>query len=123
METLKVKKTARTKIFLGKKHVKTIPQKYADVFRKKHIINNLKKRLTREERFRLEVSLFELNLKNDSPLIYDLIKRSIPDHVRKVTTVHSGRYYELVYKNRMAAKVGVEIFKLCLDQREIKRNY
>ena len=123
MEKLKIKKTARTKIFLGKKHVKTIPEKYADVFKKKHIINSLKKRLTREERFRLEVSLFELNLKRDHPFAYNLIKRSIPDYVRKVTTVHSGNYYELVYKNKMAAKVGVNIYKLCQDQREIKRNY
>lgn len=122
METITIKKEARTKVYIGDDHVKTIPSKYADVFKQKHIINNRKKRLTREERFNLEVSIWEKVLKKEYPYAYNLIKRSSPDHVRKVIT-HQGKYYELVYKNKMAAKVGLDIYRLCTDKSEIKRNY
>jgi len=94
---ISIEKTTRTKVFLDEKHVKTIPAKYQDIFKEKHIINPLRKRLTQEERFKLEVSVAETELRQRSIYAYNLVKRSIPDFVRKVTTLHN-HYYELVYK-------------------------
>ncbi|SDS13422.1 hypothetical protein SAMN04487764_1529 [Gillisia sp. Hel1_33_143] len=117
-----INETARTKVFLDDTHVKTIPNKYTDIFKEKHIINPLKKRLTREERFQLEVSLFEKQLFDDHRYAYNLIKRSSPDFVQIVTTPFS-KYYELVYKNRMKVKVSADLYNLSIDKKEIKRNY
>jgi len=122
MATIRISKGPRTKVFIDEQHIKTIPLKYASVFKKKHITNNLKKRLTREERFNLEVSIWEVKLKKEHPYAYDLIKRSFPNYVRNVSTPHS-RYYELVYKNKMSIKVGVDLYRLSLNTTEINRNY
>ena len=114
--------THRTKVFFDDNHIKTIPKKYADIFGEKHIINPRKKRLTKEERFELEVSLFEMDLHMNHPYAYQLIKRSAANFVRKVTT-NRDQYYELVYKNNFSVKVPIDMYRLCLDKREIKRNY
>lgn len=123
MGTINITKTTYTKVFLGDNHIKTIPEKFASVFAEKHVINPLKKRLTKEERFNLEVSLFEMNLKHENFLIYNLVKRSKPTLVRKITTVHSQTYYELVYKNKRALKVGIELYRLSPEKKELNRNY
>jgi hypothetical protein len=119
---ISIEVTTRTKVFLDQEHVKTIPNKYEDIFREKHIINPKRKRLTQEERFKLEVSVAEFELRSRSVHAYNLVKRSIPDFVRKVTTLHN-HYYELVYKNKVAIKVPIDLWRLCQDKREIKRNY
>ena len=120
MKNLRIDETNRTKVFLEDRHVKTIPNKYSRVLKKKHIINPKRKRLTREERFKLEVALLEENLKSSH--IYHLIKRSTPAFVREVTTPYD-QYYELVYKNRMGVKIGIDIYRLCPDKESIKRNF
>ena len=111
------------KILVDKEHVKTIPGKFKKVVKKKHIMNPLRKRLTAEERFLLEVALFEEVLKRERPLVYGVIKRSIPDFVRKITNFQGSEYYELVYKNKMALKTHINIYRLCPDKRDIKRNF
>ena len=123
-QTLKTEKSGHgIRVLYDQDHVKTIPGKFENVVKKKHIINPLRKRLTREERFRLEVALFERNLKIEQPMIYHLVKRSIPEFVRKVKTFHDHDYYELVYKNKISVKVHTEIYKLCTEKREINRNF
>ena len=114
--------THRTKVFFDDNHIKTIPKKYSDIFGEKHIINPRKKRLTKEERFELEVSLFEMDLHMNHPYAYKLIKRSAANFVIKVTT-NRDQYYELVYKNNFSVKVPIDMYRLCLDKIEIKRNY
>ena len=119
---ININTTHLTKVFFDDNHIKTIPKKYSDIFREKHIINPRKKRLTKEERFELEVSLFEMELHIKHPYAYKLIKRSAASFVRKITT-NSDQYYELVYKNKLSVRVPINMYRLCLEKIEIKRNY
>ena len=110
------------KVFFGDVHVKTIPERFQKVIRKKHIINPTVKRLTREERFKLEVAIFEEDLRIKEPRVYDVIKRSYPLKVRKVHVIRGFDYYELVYKNKKGIRAGINLFKLSPIQENINRN-
>ena len=123
MRRLSITQNERTKVLLDGQYIKLIPVKYAKIFKKKHLINPQKKRLTQEERFLLEVSNLEKELKQSQPLIYNLIKRSQPKLVRKVSNINDVTYYELAYKNRRSIKVGKALFDLSIFKEEIKRNF
>ena len=123
MERLQVKPARRgLHVVVNDNHIKTIPSKFAGVVRKKHIINPLRKRLTREERFLLEVSLFEKKLKQENRFAYDYVKRSVPKLCRQISTQH-GNYFELLYKNNMAIRVNGWLYDLAPEKTEIHRNY
>ena len=123
MSRLSITQNERTKVLLDGKYIKLIPVKYAKIFKKKHLINPQKKRLTQEERFLLEVSKVEKDLKQSQPLIYNLIKRSQPKMVRKITNIYDVTYFELVYKNAKAVKVGEQLFDLSIHKETAKRNF
>ncbi|MFC4219047.1 hypothetical protein [Flagellimonas marina] len=98
------------KVYLEGIHVKTMPIKFEDVVRKKHIINPRRKRLTKEERFNLEVSIFERALKLEQPFVYNLIKRSSPKSVRSVYPMDGPHYFLLEYKNGRRVKCPKQIY-------------
>ena len=123
MSRLSITQNERTKVLLDGKYIKLIPVKYAKIFKKKHLINPQKKRLTQEERFLLEVSKVERDLKQSQPLIYNLIKHSQPKMVRKITNINDVTYFELVYKNAKAVKVGEHLFDLSIHKETAKRNF
>ena len=129
MKHLKLTKQPATngcKIFLGDEHVKTVPERYAQVLKKRHLLNYTKKRLTQEERFMLEVELFELqHLRIPSQKwIYNLVKRSAAKGIRKIQMHNGNSYYELIYKNGQALKAPQHLYDLGINRLPaLKRNY
>ena len=98
------------KVFRSERHIKTMPSKFEPVLREKHIINPLRKRLTKEERFKLEVSLFESVLKQEKPLVYEYIKRSVPQNVQLVHKADGTICYWLGYRKGTVVVCPKSIF-------------
>jgi len=100
------------KVYDGENHIKTYPIKFYEVFKPKHIIIPNRIRLTLEERFLLEVSIYEQHLKLECPLVYNLIKRSTPVNVRKVFPKDGPHYFLLAYKNGIRIKCPKPIYNV-----------
>ncbi|WP_416440426.1 hypothetical protein ACH3O9_11215 [Leeuwenhoekiella sp. A16] len=115
---------AGIKIYLGNEHVKTIPDRYKGVFKKRNILNYTRKRLTQEECFKLEVDLFEKSLRKEQKSVYELIKRSQPRGVRKIELRSGQDYFVLSYKNKIDIKCPQHIYDLGINRLPaLKRNY
>jgi len=118
--------TSGCKVYLGDDHIKTVPERYASVIKKRHLLNYTKKRLTQEERFFLEVELFEREYLRipSQKWIYNLVKRSKPKGVRSIKPPNGNSYYELVYKNGQALKAPQHIYDLGINRLPaLNRNY
>ena len=120
MKLTTIKTRKGTKVFQEDKHVKTIPGRYAELLKPKHIINPKRKRLTMEERFMLEVALFEHVLKTEMPLFYNLVKKSIPEATQKVTDRDGISRYELHYKNGTKLRCPPHLYRLCPNRKTPK---
>ncbi|WP_271730130.1 hypothetical protein [Aquimarina algiphila] len=120
MRLKKIKTLKGCKIYHNGNHVKTVPAKYSNVITLKHIINPIKKRLTAEERFRLEISLFEFTLSCEEKYVYDLIKRSIPQAVQKVVNYEGVIRFVLIYKNSKRIRISKSLYDLCSNKLEVK---
>ncbi|MEM1339853.1 MAG: hypothetical protein AAF634_05015 [Bacteroidota bacterium] len=98
------------KIVLDGVHIKTTPSRYKRVIRIKHILNPKRKRLIKEERFLLEVAIYEKALKQHQPLVYEKVKRSSPKNVRLVYPPDGPRFYLLTYNNQIKIRCPKQIY-------------
>ena len=129
MKNLPIKKQPTTngcKIFLGDEHVKTVPERYAQVLKKRHLLNYTKKRLTQEERFILEVELYKRELLSTPALnwVYRLVDHSKATGIRQIKPHNGSSYYELVFANGQALKAPQHLYDLGVNRLPaLKRNY
>ncbi len=111
MMALVKKQTPRgLKVFIDDIHVKTTPSRFKQVLAKKYILNPRRKRLIKEERFLLEVALYERELKKFQPLVYEKVKKSTPINVRQVYPPTGPHYYQLAYSNDIKIKCPKRVF-------------
>lgn len=92
---LKTVRTERTYVFLGEKK-KMIPKKYFEIALKIDY-DFSKVRLSKEERFNLELELFKENLKKNEPFVFELI---VGEKISGVFSVKG------LYENRHEVKFG-----------------
>jgi hypothetical protein len=106
-----------TKVLDDKKHVKTIPTKYAPVFEKVNSKMTFdKKRLNPDERNTLEIQLHYKKwlekLSSNERHLFELLKNATPIAARRVHS-HSGERLEIVLDNGMKIKsTSVRFFNL-----------
>lgn len=99
-----------TKVLDDKKHVKTIPTKYAPVFEKvKSKMTFDKKRLNPDEINQLEIQLHYKKwlekLSSDERQLFELVKKANPIAARQVQTP-TGERMELILDNNMKVKIS-----------------
>lgn len=101
------------KVFHNDIHVKTIPKKFKDIpFLPERFQEAKYKRLSVDERLKLEVDLFKMNLeKYSAELIKDLDMKKVEEvHVNDGTSYYVGVF------GRLKVKIPYSIFRLCTNQ-------
>lgn len=120
---LKSKSTpAGLKLFLNAKHVKTIPNKYADVFLEV-MYDFDKKRMNKDEEIYLKSALavynFEQNLAKNEKYIHELICDSYPKFTQPVQTKDELRH-EIVYENGVRVRCCQFLYETFHTRMDIK---
>jgi hypothetical protein len=98
------------KIFYKKRHVKTIPRKFRDLPGLGQRFKDSKfKRLSRKERFDLEIELFVM--RSNRP-VRQLIHGLKVEKVQEVRTNQKGLYHVALFGN-YRVRIPYNIFRLC----------
>lgn len=100
------------------KRIKNIPVRYKDLSKRvlvKMFKDSEKTRLTKVERFTLELKYFKTKLKDLYPYHYELIEGHICTEVEEVHTNEGGLYYVALFErnsHRIRVKCSVLLYKL-----------
>jgi len=122
-----LKSTRGTRVLDDKKHVKTIPTKYAPVFEKVNSKMTFdKKRLNPDERKNLEIAFhwhkFLIKISTSNRILFRLIKDQKPVATRLVITPSTERK-ELILDNELKMVAPEKLFNLFPEPKSIFQNF
>lgn len=110
---------AGTKVYDGKKHIKTIPQRYEKDFGLIDI-DFSKKRLTGEERFKFEHLFFKRTLKQFEKYVFELIENANPLKCYFVNIHDGSTRYEMEYDNGVKIKIDKNLYDVFQEKGDAK---
>jgi len=102
------------------KHVRTVPNKYDNVWNIIVFSDSKFKRPSDEERFKLELAYFEHSLKRDEKYIYELIQDSAAKVAQPVRNHIGEERFEMIYENGTRVKINRELFDLFPEKMETR---